>query len=490
MNTGHSSFAIDFGQDGNSHLFRKEGWSEPEPRYTWTTGLASSLELPRPDEPGEYLLELNVHPFISDGKISSQKLRVTINDAEVGDFDVRVTSSLECLLPWDLLKTDGSVSVKFAHPFAASRRSINGEADERLIALAFQRISLRKLQEVADGTAEIVPSGDTDRRDLPGPSTPVGLEGHVDVYGYYPSTRSWIFVGWTSHAWAEDELSAVTVRFDDRDESGPVATGFYERPGLRGRGQGFVLVMPASPRKRQLAKSRLLALQVEAASFSLAVDGHANAPSGVDQLDRVLRPILANASHDDGFAVLRPHLPADLIAAVLTARFDGHIDLYGYDRSLGGWLFLGWLTQPWAEDDRLSAVGIADREVPGELHGAFYERGDVRGRGFGCLLFLPDTISSGAPISALLSLEIGTGTSRRRLEGPAREAASSRELMAAIQGRCSTARCRAQGLPSSNHCWAKRGRSQSRRRYPSPSRATSIFAGITPVPRAGFFAAG
>ena len=87
MNTGHSSFAIDFGQDGNSHLFRKEGWSEPEPRYTWTTGLASSLELPRPEEPGEYLLELNVHPFISDGKISSQKLRVMINDAEVGDLD-------------------------------------------------------------------------------------------------------------------------------------------------------------------------------------------------------------------------------------------------------------------------------------------------------------------------------------------------------------------------------------------------------------------
>ena len=434
MNTGHSSFAIDFGQDGNSHLFRKEGWSEPEPRYTWTTGLASSLELPRPEEPGEYLLELNVHPFISDGKISSQKLRMMINDTEVGDFDVRVTSSLECLLPWDLLKADRSVSVKFAHPFAASRRSINGEADERLIALAFQRISLRKLQEVADERARTVPSGRTDQPKLPTTGAPAALEGHVDVYGYYPSTRCWVFVGWTSYAWTEDELSAIAVRFDDRNESGPVATGFYERPGLRGRGRGFVLAMPATPRKRQLAKSRLLTLQIAASSFSLTIDGHANAPVGAEQLDRVLRPILANAPHDDGLAVLRTHLPADLIAAVPTARFDGHIDLYGYDRSLGGWLFLGWLTQPWAEGDRPDAVArFAGREVSGDLRGAFYERGDVRGRGFGCLLFLHDTIPSGAPLPALQSLEIGTGDTRRRLEGPTREAASSRDLMVAIQ---------------------------------------------------------
>lgn len=359
MNTGHSSFAIDFGQDGNSHLFRKEGWSEPEPRYTWTTGLASSLELPRPEEPGEYLLELNVHPFISDGKISSQKLRVTINDAEVGDFDVRVTSSLECLLPWDLLKADRSVSVKFEHPFAASRRSINGEADERLIALAFQRISLRKLQEASDETARTVASGDTDRTTPPTTGAPLALEGHVDIYGYYPSTRCWVFVGWTSYAWTEDELSAITVLFDDREESGPVVAGFHERPGLRGRGQGFVLAMPATPRKRQLAKSRLSTLQVETARFSLTINGHAGAPVGAEQLDRVLRPILANAAHDDGLAVLRAHLPADLIAAVSNARFDGHIDLYGYERSLGGWLFLGWLTQPWAEDDRLDALPAA-----------------------------------------------------------------------------------------------------------------------------------
>lgn len=434
MNTGHSSFAIDFGQDGNSHLFRKEGWSEPEPRYTWTTGLASSLELPRPEEPGEYLLELNVHPFISDGKISSQKLRVMINDAEVGDFDIRVTSSLECLLPWDLLKADSSVSVKFAHPFAASRRAINGEADERLIALAFQRIRLRKLQEAGDEAARTMPPGHADLRALPTTGAPPALEGHVDVYGYYPSTRCWVFVGWTSCAWTEDDLPAITVRFDDRDASGPVATGFYERPGLRGRGQGFVLTMPATPRKRQLTKSRLSSLQVEAARFSLTIDGHANAPVGAEQLDRVLRPILANAPRDDGLAVLRAHLPGDLIAALPNARFDGHIDLYGYDRSLGGWLFLGWLTQPWAEGDRPNAVArFAGREVSDELSGAFYERGDVRGRGFGCLLFLPDTIANEGPLPALQSLEIGAGDTWRRLEGPTLEAASLPDLMVAVQ---------------------------------------------------------
>src|SRR5262249_1459591 len=152
------------------------------------------------------------------------------------------------------------------------------------------------------------------------------------------------------------------------------------------------------PRRRQLAKCRLSTLQVETARFSLTIDGHANAPVGAEQLDRVLRPILANAPQDDSLAVLRAHLPADLIAALPTARFDGHIDLYRYDRWLGGWLFLGWLTQPWAEGDSPNAVArFAARDVSGELRGAFYEREDVRGRGFGCLLFLSDTIPNNAP---------------------------------------------------------------------------------------------
>jgi hypothetical protein len=301
VNTGSPGFAINFGQDGNSHLFRKEGWSEPEPRYTWTTGLASSLELPRPDEQGEYLLELNVHPFISDGKISTQKLRVMVNDSEVADFEIRVTSSLECLVPWTLLKSHAAISVKFAHPLAASRRAVTGEPDERLIALAFQRISLRKLHDAANISTlgSLLDDRDSDDAKVtePGekPTAPITLEGHVDAYAYHPPSASWWFVGWASQSWPDDRLTALTAHFHDRDESGETLAGFYHRPGLQGRGQGLVVALRSKPRKRQINQSCLLSLKVETTDFAFDIDGHATEPLGTDRLLDLLGPIFAEA---------------------------------------------------------------------------------------------------------------------------------------------------------------------------------------------------
>jgi hypothetical protein len=221
--------------------------------------LASSLELPRPNEQGEYLLELNVHPFISDGKVSTQKLGVTVNDSEVADFEIRVISFLEGLVPWNLLKSRPAVSVKFAHPLAASRHAVNGEPDERLIALAFQRISLRKLHDAADasdgpilGSRGIVVAGTETNT---GPTAPVTYEGHVDAYAYHPPSASWWFVGWASQSWIDHRPSAVTARFHDRNEAGEALTGFYHRPGLQRRGQGSSSRCEASLRKARSTKA-------------------------------------------------------------------------------------------------------------------------------------------------------------------------------------------------------------------------------------------
>jgi GT2 family glycosyltransferase len=439
VSTGRSSIAIDFGQDGNSHLFRKDGWSEPEPRYTWTAGLSSSLEIPRPDEQGEYLLELNVHPFIADGRIAAQKLRVTVNDFEVGDFEIRVTSSLECLLPWDLLEGRAAISVGFAHPTAASRSAINGEPDERLIALAFQRINLRKLHET--GIAAAVPDGgDVVRREVPVPgaaSAPAAvLEGHVDAYGYYAPTGSWWFVGWASRSWGDDDTATIAARFRDRTETGDVLAGFYQRPGLGGRGVGIVVALRGSPKKRQLAQSRLISLKADTAEFNIEIDGHAAAPMAVEQLLSLLVPIFAEDGADAGLAKLHarllPHAPAAVFSAY---AFDGHVDLYAHDPALGGWLYLGWVKRPWDEAGApataLARYGNGERM--GELTAAFFDRADVRGRGVGCLLFLRDPDARDGAARPLLSLEVDTGTDRLRLAGHEQEPVPPARLVAALR---------------------------------------------------------
>ncbi|HWB51435.1 MAG TPA: glycosyltransferase family 2 protein [Stellaceae bacterium] len=361
--------------------------------------MASSLELPRPEEPGEYLLELSVHPFVSEEKVPAQKLRVVINNAEVGDFDVRVTSSLECLLPWNLLKAGDTVAVEFAHPFAASRSAVNGEPDERLIALAFQRISLRKLQDVVDAAAAPAPF-------VAASPAADAAEGHVDAYGYYPSAACWVFVGWSSHRWT-DALDAVTARFDDRAENTATASGFYDLPGLRGRGRGFVLAIDAKPRKHQLSKSRLLALQVATARFTLTIDGHGRTPLGVEQLDRVLRPIFASAVAESDFGAVLARLPAELAAGLplprpashrertadasaMPAAFEGHIDFCGYHAAVGGWLFCGWVTAAWPEDGAPIVIAqFVDGDVSGRPAATFYHRDEIGDRGVGVVFLLP-----------------------------------------------------------------------------------------------------
>jgi hypothetical protein len=85
--------------------------------------------------------------------------------------------------------------VKFAHPLAASRRAVTGEPDERLIALAFQRVSLRKLHDTADGSVDGPLLDDRDggvseiAEPNEAPTAPVTLEGHVDGYAYHAPTR-------------------------------------------------------------------------------------------------------------------------------------------------------------------------------------------------------------------------------------------------------------------------------------------------------------
>jgi GT2 family glycosyltransferase len=451
MNANIPSFEVDFGQHGNGLLYRREGWSEPEPRYTWSLGFVSSLELPRPDEPGDYMLELNVHPFTSDGKISVQKLRVVVNDVEVADFEVRVTSSLECQLPWSLIENRAAVSVSFLHPNAASRNAINGEPDDRVVAFAFQRVGLRRMHETAEGAVALaLPQAARD--DLsqqtildPAKSVPTRLQGNVDVYGYNPSGGCWLFIGWVSCPWGEDELVEIVARFTDRAETGPVIVSFYDRPGLGGQGVGIVISMQNKPKKRQLTKSQLVSLDVETANFWLSVDGHEKEPVTAERLIRTLRPILLNSGVVGSFEKMLRRLPPELVLNGIATFVEGHVDLYAHDAALGGWFFLGWISQPWPNSEDHKAVArFADVERVGGLSGLFFDRHDLRGRGRGFILFMPGSATSSEEPLSLLSLDVDIQPSPVRLEGRAQQPVTISELVAAMQPHLEDAALRTQ----------------------------------------------
>ena len=52
MDDRDGELVIDFGRSGNSDVYRRSGWYEPEPRHSWTQGSESTIEIPRPNVAG------------------------------------------------------------------------------------------------------------------------------------------------------------------------------------------------------------------------------------------------------------------------------------------------------------------------------------------------------------------------------------------------------------------------------------------------------
>jgi hypothetical protein len=147
---------IDFGRTGNSAEYRRAGWSEPEPRHTWTIGQESTLEFPRPMLPGDYKLVLDVGPFLWQDRLPAQHLAVSVNGKEVGNFTIKEVTRVECLVPWRLMARSDWVLVTLSHPDAARPIDINRVPDDREIALAFETISF-----VKDTDSETAPGNRT-----------------------------------------------------------------------------------------------------------------------------------------------------------------------------------------------------------------------------------------------------------------------------------------------------------------------------------------
>ena len=166
-----ASIAVEFGDRGNSAQYCRGGWSAPEHGHTWTTGLESVIELPRPERPGAYLLHLTLAPFVWKEKLPAQKLTLVINGREIKTSTVRERTSIEYRLPWELFDGRNSISVVFKHPNAAKPIDVNGAADERLIALAFETVTLTRSLEDPQATTTIIATAD----DASAPLNPIPL---------------------------------------------------------------------------------------------------------------------------------------------------------------------------------------------------------------------------------------------------------------------------------------------------------------------------
>jgi hypothetical protein len=154
MNSGGRELLVDFGVAGNGRCFCRSGWSQAEPRHTWTLGRESTLELPQPAEPGAYRLLIELGPFVWTDKLHVQRLAVLVNGRQVGEFALSEVALVDCTVPWSILAGRQAVSIKFAHPDAARPSDVNGVSDHREIAFAFEKLHFfRELDKAAQPDA-------------------------------------------------------------------------------------------------------------------------------------------------------------------------------------------------------------------------------------------------------------------------------------------------------------------------------------------------
>lgn len=153
MQSGGQELLIDFGVAGNGGAFCRSGWSQAEPRHTWTLGRESTLELPQPRKPGAYRLLIELGPFVWKDKLEVQRLVVSVNGLQIGEFALREVTLVDCVVPWSVLARRKAVSIAFTHPDAAKPSDVNGVSDHREIAFAFERLHFFREPEQAEQPA-------------------------------------------------------------------------------------------------------------------------------------------------------------------------------------------------------------------------------------------------------------------------------------------------------------------------------------------------
>ena len=153
-----SELKINFGTAGNSLGFLGGGWARSEPDFTWGVGAESHLVFPHIGDADEFIVTLDVIPFVHPPELPGQRLIVSVNDTVLGSTEVSRPTLLAYRIPACLAKRSDKMLLTLQHPDAARPKDFSDNDDDRPLALAVSALTLRKVT-VADRAGTHLPSG-------------------------------------------------------------------------------------------------------------------------------------------------------------------------------------------------------------------------------------------------------------------------------------------------------------------------------------------
>jgi hypothetical protein len=169
---------ISFAAAGNSLGFLGGGWARAEDDFTWGIGAESHLMFPRLAGADEYVLTLDVVPFVHAPELPSQRLIVSVNDTVVGSTDISRPTLLGYRIPVVLARRSDKMVITLQHPDAARPNDFSDIADDRRLAFALFEAKLYRITNTALPQHTRLPAGlmlgSTHERSF-------GTRGHVDL---------------------------------------------------------------------------------------------------------------------------------------------------------------------------------------------------------------------------------------------------------------------------------------------------------------------
>jgi hypothetical protein len=132
-----------FGVDADGGRYRLEGWSKPEPNFTWTDGTQSTIRLPLLRGDGTFLLRLVVTPHTVTGILPFQSVELLVDGVRLGACQVQKKMAvIEAALTADMLSDDHGPTVTLRLPTATRPSEVEDSKDHRLLALAVRSLTV------------------------------------------------------------------------------------------------------------------------------------------------------------------------------------------------------------------------------------------------------------------------------------------------------------------------------------------------------------
>ena len=117
------------------------GWSYPEEHGVWNNGHYAEMEIRDvyfDKENRDYYLKLNIYPFLAEGKILFQRVKIRVNNNEVGEYklDRMEMKELKITLPERVLLTnEGVLTVSFEFLDSHCPKEYELSSDARLLSI-------------------------------------------------------------------------------------------------------------------------------------------------------------------------------------------------------------------------------------------------------------------------------------------------------------------------------------------------------------------